>query len=390
MNKYILFLSAFLLFTSIDAQAQRKRRQTKKQQKEEIVVPVDPRIQIMTNSTQDIIFIDSIVTDKKSFIVQYMLSPETGSIYKAKDFFNSKEEKDLYVYQNEFENQYFMSAYVSDTIEQLFKSDMIGDTWSEPIHLKEFSDTSLYQNVNYPFMMPDGKTFYFAATGKESIGGYDIFRTRYDVENSKFLKAENIGMPFNSTANDYMYVIDEYSNLGWFATDRNQPEGKVCIYIFIPNNSYTTHPRELYSEEQMKALASINRIKDTWKDGHKRREALERLKFVRERLKNPKAKAERMDFVINDNISYTSISDFKDKENAEKYKTLVKLINKHHTISKALEITRNYYAKADSNDRNEIKNEILENEKEYYELELEIKRLEKEIRNNENKIINNK
>ena len=94
--------------------------------------------------------------------------------------------------------------------------------------------------------------------------------------------------------------------------------------------------------------------------------------------------------VINDNISYTSISDFKDKENAEKYKTLVKLINKHHTISKALEITRNYYAKADINDRNEIKNEILENEKEYYELELEIKRLEKEIRNNENKIINNK
>jgi hypothetical protein len=140
----------------------------------------------------------------------------------------------------------------------------------------------------------------------------------------------------------------------------------------------------------MKALASISRIKDTWKDGHKRLEALERLKFVRERLKNPKSKAERMDFVINDNISYTSISDFKDKENAEKYKTLVKLINKHHTISKALEITRNYYAKADINDRNEIKNEILENEKEYYELELEIKRLEKEIRNNENKIINNK
>ena len=31
------------------------------------------------------------------------------------------------------------------------------------------------------------------------------------------------------------------------------------------------------------------------------------MKFIRERLKNPKAKAERMDFVINDNISYTSI-----------------------------------------------------------------------------------
>ena len=67
------------------------------------------------------------------------------------------------------------------------------------------------------------------------------------------------------------------------------------------------------SEEQMKALASINRIKDTWKDGHKRREALKRLKFVRERLKNPKAKAERMDFVINDNISYTANKKLEEK-----------------------------------------------------------------------------
>ena len=128
MNKYILFLLAFLLFTSIDTQAQRKRKQTKKQQKEEIVVPVDPRIQIMTNSTQDIIFIDSIVTDKKSFIDQYLLSPETGSIYKAKDFFNSNEEKDLYVYQNEFENQYFMSAYVSPIMSLLNNCSIVSDT----------------------------------------------------------------------------------------------------------------------------------------------------------------------------------------------------------------------------------------------------------------------
>lgn len=95
--------------------------------------------------------------------------------------------------------------------------------------------TEGYKSVNYPFMMPDGTTFYFAATGEESIGGYDIFVTRFDSESGSFLKAENIGMPFNSTANDYMYAIDEFNDIGWFATDRSQPEGKVCIYIFIPS-----------------------------------------------------------------------------------------------------------------------------------------------------------
>ena len=44
---------------------------------------------------------------------------------------------------------------------------------------------------------------------------------------------ENVGFPFNSPANDYMMVIDDLHNRGWFATDRNQPAGKVVIYEFL-------------------------------------------------------------------------------------------------------------------------------------------------------------
>jgi hypothetical protein len=32
-----------------------------------------------------------------------------------------------------------------------------------------------------------------------------------------------------------MYVVDELNNIGYFATDRRQAEGMVCIYTFIPN-----------------------------------------------------------------------------------------------------------------------------------------------------------
>ena len=48
---------------------------------------------------------------------------------------------------------------------------------------------------------------------------------------------ENVGMPFNSPYNDYMYVIDEFNDLGWFASDRYQPEGK-CASMY----SFPTHP----------------------------------------------------------------------------------------------------------------------------------------------------
>ncbi len=51
-------------------------------------------------------------------------------------------------------------------------------------------------------------------------------------------------MPFDSPYNHYMHVIDQYNNLGWFASDRFQPEGKICIYVFIPNSSKQTYNYE--------------------------------------------------------------------------------------------------------------------------------------------------
>ena len=66
---------------------------------------------------------------------------------------------------------------------------------------------------DYPFMLSDGTTLYFAENGEESLGGYDLFVTRYSSSSHEYLKPENLGMPFNSPYNDYMLVIDEPNNL---------------------------------------------------------------------------------------------------------------------------------------------------------------------------------
>ena len=42
--------------------------------------------------------------------------------------------------------------------------------------------------------------------------------------------------PKERKASEDMLAIDEFNQLGWFVSDRNQPEDKVCIYIFIPND----------------------------------------------------------------------------------------------------------------------------------------------------------
>lgn len=93
-------------------------------------------------------------------------------------------------------------------------------------------------------------TIYYASDGDGSMGGYDIFVTRYNTNTDTYLVPENVGMPFNSPYNDYMYVIDEYNNLGWFASDRYQPEDKVCIYVFVPNDSKRTYNYEAMEPEK--------------------------------------------------------------------------------------------------------------------------------------------
>ena len=68
---------------------------------------------------------------------------------------------------------------------QLYSRIRLLDGWSEPESLTSLNEQG---NVNYPFLMSDGITLYYASDGEGSLGGYDIFVTRYDSENSNYLR----------------------------------------------------------------------------------------------------------------------------------------------------------------------------------------------------------
>lgn len=118
----------------------------------------------------------------------------------------------------------------------------------------------------YPFMAADGTTLYFAnnADNDASLGGYDIYMTRRD-EKGDFLEPVNLGMPYNSPGNDYLYVMDEGTGLGWWATDRAAAPGQVSIFVFIPNNG--TRVNYDADKEDIVDVAFISSVKDTWPEG---------------------------------------------------------------------------------------------------------------------------
>ena len=383
IRQFAILSLALLLPLSLSAQKKKKRPV-----KKPVVVVVeepqeDPRITNMREMTQQIVIIDSIVADKSQFLSHYVLSSETGKIMTASQI--SGIEADGYVYLNEMGNKAYFGKADQNGVRQIYTSDKLGDRWGEPILMNGLSEG--IDEADYPFMMNDGITFYFAAQGEESIGGYDIFFTRYDSRSGSFLKPENIGMPFNSEANDYMYAADEQSGIGYFVSDRRQPKDTVCVYIFILPETRRSYDPTKFTEQQIHDFADITRIADTWGNGSERRAALERLKAVFTNASRPttdKATEANTAIVINDRLTYTSAKDFRSPTAANRYRELLKARERLSHLEAELQKTRDRYAQADENGRKLLSEIILHNEEQSLILRNNIHTLEKQIRNEEN------
>ena len=370
MNKYGTLIALMAVLLALPVSAQKKAQA--KTKKVEIEEP--SRFDEMLDNTQQVIFIDSIVVEKQEFLKYYKLTADAGTIEGYDQFFKTDEQPYSTVYVNQLGSKCW---YAEDG--QLYTSDLLNHQWSQPTELEGLG---AFQRTNYPYMLADGTTLYFAAIGPEGLGGLDIYVSRYDSDSGHFLLAENLGLPFNSEANDYMYAVDELNGIGYFATDRRQPDGMVCIYTFIPNQKRVTYAADELDEETLCSLARIDRIADTWGDGTEREEALERLK----RWADMTAKQQKRDFtfVVSDGVVYTSLSDFRDAGNRDRFKELAAMRKQYKGMDSEMEKMRKYYAAMpDGSEKNGLKQEILYSEKEYYQLENNIRQLEKTIRNSE-------
>ena len=274
---------------------------------------------------------------------------------------------------------------VEDTLghSSLFTKDKLGEKWSNPIAISGISD----DHSNYPFMMADGMTFYFAQKGENSLGGYDIFVTRYDSETGEFLRPNNIGLPFNSKANDYMYVVDELDSLGWLVTDRHQPEGKVCIYTFVPSKSRESFDLEEMSDLVVRQFADIQSIEATWPSAEAQQTAVKRLEMMKNR-RSTSMQTASFSFIVNDMITYHSPSDFHSSTARTMFMDMLQARERRENDAGQLEALRERYYHADEEERKELKTTILEAEKELELLSISISKMEKAIRNEEIKTTN--
>lgn len=192
----------------------------------------------MLDRVERIEIVDSISVDSALFFQAFHLSESAGRILPSDAVrrlgAGDREAEVSLAFAPEANNEIIWAQTDSAGVFNLFGASILDDgtiEGSKPLgdNLGEGG------SAQFPFMMPDGVTLYFANNGVNSIGGYDIFMTRR-TDDGSFYQPQNIGMPYNSTGNDYMLAIDEESGLGWWASDRYAEPGKVVVYVFMPSS----------------------------------------------------------------------------------------------------------------------------------------------------------
>jgi len=374
MAKYDFDTAEELLQTRILALTKKKQPTDEEEAQLEEV----REMQLKLETTQQVVFIDSVVVPQAEFLSNIPISAESGSIQLTSKYFNRQEKTETTIFCSQLKNQIIFAQQVNDSTICLYQSNLIGKEWSQAKPLKGLNEGD--QKQNYPFMLTDGSTLYYAAINEEEgLGNYDIYMTRYDADTRSFLSPENLGMPFNSTANDYMYAIDEFNNLGWFVTDRNQPDGYVCIYTFIPNQTRTIYNIDEIGTEKLSRLALIHSIRETWKNQNEVKDARNRL-LTLQLGSNKEKKAHDFDLVINDRITYTTLSDVQTEDGKQKVQWWLESQKDLKTSEEQLQKLREKYAISSTADKQQLAPQIRILEGKYEELVNSIKSQEKEIR----------
>ena len=338
----------------------------------------------MLEATQKVVVIDSMVVGREIMLQTICLDGSCGQLLNArqmKELLSLQEMPSGTGFINDFGDHAIYSQRVKGNGIKLMQTNLFGDKWSTPTPLSGIGDSLSAEG--FPFLMADGTTLYFAADDEASLGGYDIYVTRYDAESGEYLKPENIGMPFNSPANEYLMAYDEVNQLGWFVSDRNQPADKVCVYVFIPSESRDTY--DDLPDDQLRSLAAMHSIKDT------QRKAAAEVSAALQRLK---AASTANQDVANDNEfsfdvaygkRYHSLSEFRSHKAKDKAIEWVAQRLRHEQLASLLADNRNKYAAAHSDtERKALAPVILRQEQELEAQKATLTALANEVRTLEN------
>ena len=91
-------------------------------------------------------------------------------------------------------------------------------------------DVNSERDEDFPNLSPDGEFLYFSSKGHFSMGGYDIFKSKWNIDSLRFVNPRNLGYPINSVDDDMNFRISRSGRYGYMSALREDGYGDYDIY----------------------------------------------------------------------------------------------------------------------------------------------------------------
>jgi hypothetical protein len=148
--------------------------------------------------------------------------------------------------------------------------------WGVPVNAGNVINTKY--DEEFPYLAPDGKTFYFSSNGHNSMGGFDVFKTSWNRENMSFSQPVNLGYPLNTPENNFSYSVSKSGRYAYLSAYRPDSYGDLDIYrvtlndvppplhfisglIMNPDSSHIFYDYNKFLDEKTKLRYSLDTVK---------------------------------------------------------------------------------------------------------------------------------
>lgn len=158
------------------------------------------------------------------------------------------------VYVPEGSRDIYYSAKDEEGIRNIYATHLADSLWSVPALINEQLTSS--SDEIYPMLSPDGQSLYFASKGLYGMGGYDLYVSQWNKETGDWDVPVNMGFPYSSPYDDFLFVNTEDGKYSIFASNRECGRDSVTIYVL----EYDGMPvRKAVTEvDELRELAALN------------------------------------------------------------------------------------------------------------------------------------
>ena len=152
----------------------------------------------------------------------------------------------------------YWSSADGEGIRNIYTSSLMDSVWTIPALLNE-QMTSAGDEI-FPMLSPDGRSLFFSSSGLYGVGGYDIYVSRWNDDSKDWGAPVNLGFPYSSPADDFLYIDTEDGRHSVFASNRGCSKDSVWVYVLefdnVPVRRAVEDPKELAEIAELLPVSS--------------------------------------------------------------------------------------------------------------------------------------